>query len=118
MFLLQVEPHYGTEYHVEKIARPVLISWKNCAFNDELKLPKPNDLIDRDNKMVNNDPQRENQLPELFLLIERIRMKAWFLPCTHFKLPRAFLNIKFFIPSLVSSNSRNCQRTCNNFKLL
>ena len=112
MFLLQVEPHYGTEYHVEKIARPVLISWKNCAFNDELKLPKPNDLIDRDNKMVNNDPQRENQLPELFLLIERIRMKAWFLPCTHFKLPRAFLNIKFFIPSLVSSNSRNC--TINN----
>jgi secreted Zn-dependent insulinase-like peptidase len=58
------------------------------------------------------DHQRENGLPELFLFVERIRMKAWFLPCTYFKLPRAFLYIKFYVPSLVSSNSRNC--TINN----
>ena len=110
--LLQVEPHYGTEYHVEKIPRTVLMSWRNCSFNDELKLPKPNDLIDRNNKMVPCDQQRENDLPELFLLIERIRMKAWFLPCTQYKLPRAFLYIKFYVPSLVSSNSRSS--TINN----
>ena len=88
------------------------MSWRNCAFNDELKLPQPNDLIDRKSEMVAPDVQRENSLPVLFLYLERIRMKAWFLPCTHFKLPRAFLYLKFYIPSLVSSNSRSC--TINN----
>ena len=109
---MQVEPHYGTEYHVEKIPRTILMSWRNCSFNEELKLPQPNDLIDRKNEMVTPDLTRENGLPELFLYLERIRMKAWFLPCTQFKLPRGFLYIKFYIPSLVSCNSRTC--TINN----
>lgn len=101
---------------MEKISPTVLSSWRNCSFNDELKLPQPNDLIDRHLEMVNapklTREEAEKNLPELFLLIDRIRMKAWFLPCTYFKLPRTFLYIKFSAPSLVSSNSRNC--TINN----
>ena len=62
--------------------------------------------------MVQKDSKRENGLPELFMLIDRIRMKAWFLPCTYFKLPRAFIYIKLSAPTLVSSTSRNC--TINN----
>ena len=46
-FQSHVEPHYGTEYHVEKIDSSILHTWHNCGINSELEVPRPNDLIDK-----------------------------------------------------------------------
>ena len=46
-FATHVEPHFGTEYHVEKIPQNVLHTWHNCGLNSDLRVPRPNDLIDK-----------------------------------------------------------------------
>jgi secreted Zn-dependent insulinase-like peptidase len=65
--------------------------------NDDLKVPRPNDLMDKSPKMVAFDCQREHAMPELVLHMERIRMRAWYLPNTKLKLTKAFTFIKFSI---------------------
>ena len=51
-FATHVEPHFGTEYHVEKIPNEILDKWHNCGSNIDLNLPKPNLLIDNNPQMV------------------------------------------------------------------
>ena len=33
-FVSQVEEHFGTEYHVEKISDETIKSWRNCGVNE------------------------------------------------------------------------------------
>ena len=51
-FFVQTEPHFGTDYEVEKIPDDIIKSWKNCGTNPAHKLPTPNDLIDREMTIV------------------------------------------------------------------
>ena len=41
--------------------------------------------------------------PDLFLLLNRVRMKAWFLHDSVFKLPKSFLFVKFCLGSASTS---------------
>jgi hypothetical protein len=43
----QVEPHYGTEYQVEKIPKDVLSDWRSSSTDSQLRLPDANELIDK-----------------------------------------------------------------------
>ena len=63
-FFSQVEPHYGTDYQVEKIPKDVILSWKSGPTNPQLKLPQTNELIDK------------NQIRfQIFLKIENFYMQ-------------------------------------------
>ena len=94
VFISQVEPHYGTEYQMEKIPPTTLNSWRKNTTNDELKLPRQNTLLDKDPTLLQIEAK---PLPVLFLMMERIRMRAWYMPASSetFKIPKSFLFIKF-----------------------
>ena len=99
-FATHVEPHYGTEYHVEKIDNAVLTQWRQCGLNCELRVPRPNDFIDKEafSKIVeiSNASKREDALPELFLNVDRIRFRAWHMPNTKSKIVKAHTFVKFY----------------------
>ena len=99
-FATHVEPHYGTEYHVEKIDNAVLTQWRQCGLNCELRVPRPNDFIDKEafSKIVeiSNASKREDALPELFLNVDRIRFRAWHMPNTKSKIVKAHVFVKFY----------------------
>ncbi len=106
-FASKVEPHFGTEYHTEKISDLALASWRRCGINPAHRLPVSNALIDRRLAMASQaDPAREDGLPELFLLLERIRMKSWYLPATRFGLAKAFSYLQFSCPDLASKDAK------------
>ena len=42
---MQVEPHYGTEYHVDRITEETLSEWRGAGHNPAFSLPQPNPLI-------------------------------------------------------------------------
>ena len=93
---------------MEKIDSSVLHSWHNCGLNGDLRVPRPNDLIDKGpQKMaLNVDPMREDGgMPELFLNCERIRFRAWHMPNTKMKIPKAFTFLNFY------STSKMCVKT-------
>ena len=50
--------------------------------------------------------QRCQGLPELFLLLDRIRFKSWYLPATQYKLAKAHVNVQFSCPELASQDAR------------
>lgn len=54
-FATHVEPHFGTEYHVEKIEANVLAKWHECGIQPELRVPRPNDLIDKNQNIATVD---------------------------------------------------------------
>ena len=97
-FATHVEPHYGTEYHVEKIDNAVLTQWRQCGLNCELRVPRPNDFIDKEAKVVeiSNASMREDALPELFLNVDRIRFRAWHMPNTKSQIVKAHTFVKFY----------------------
>ena len=108
--MLKVEPHFGAEYHVEKIPLDLIKQWRHCGTNNHHQLPKPNDLLDRKMELVSIDSKRhsKNSLPELFLMLDRIRMKAWFKPAIHFKLAKSFVYLKFHCTELAAKNAKSC----------
>lgn len=108
VFTLKVEPHFGTEYHVERIGEEVLNRWRNCGRNEEHKLPGPNNLIDKEMAMVPTDVVRESGLPDLLIYHKRINFLAWFLPATSSKLPKAFVCLKISHPELASKDATSC----------
>lgn len=59
-FVTEVEPHYGTEYHMEKIPDDVISGWKKCGINPDHSLPKPNELIDYDMEIVEIEDQKRH----------------------------------------------------------
>ena len=67
-----VEPHYGTEYHVDRIAEESLAQWRNTAQNSAFFLPPANPLISSLQPTLTN-PARTFRQPELFCLLDRIR---------------------------------------------
>ena len=99
-FSSNVERHFGTAYHVEKISNDVLDQWRQCGLNPDLHLPKPNELINKDPRIVNILPkirESENSMPELFLNMDRIRFRAWHLPNTKLNVPKAYTFLRFQI---------------------
>ena len=80
---------------MEKIPNEILDQWHQCGTNPELNLPKPNLLIDNSPKIVPVDPQREDAMPELFLNMERVRIRAWHMPFTKLKIPKSFSFMRF-----------------------
>ncbi len=95
-FATHVEPHFGTEYHVEKIEPGVLEAWNDCETSAEHKVPRPNDLICKNPQLISlQDPKRADGMPELFLNMERIRYRAWHMPNVQLKIPKAFTFVKF-----------------------
>lgn len=106
----QVEQHFGTDYHVEKMPEGLLEQWRNCGVNAQHRHPAPNDLIDRDAKSGGDaaavDPAREKGLPELFLLLDRIRMRCWHLPAA--ATAKSFFHLKLSAPELSSVNAKSC----------
>ena len=67
-----VEPHYGTEYHVDRIAEESLAEWRNAGHNSAFFLPPPNPLI-CSIQPPTPAPARTFRQPELFCLMDRIR---------------------------------------------
>ena len=65
-----------------------------------------NCLIDRNQKMEQISSQRCQGLPELFLLLDRIRFKSWYLPATQYKLAKAHVYVQFSCPELASQDAR------------
>ena len=119
-FSSNVEPHFGTAYHVEKISNDVLDQWHQCGLNPDLHLPKPNELINKDPKIVNiggggpNDPKtRENAMPELFLNMDRIRFRAWHLPNTKLNVPKAYTFLRFQIRESAQRQSAKLSCLCS-----
>ena len=77
-FVSQVEEHFGTEYHVEKISDETIKAWRNCGVNEHHRwaaehfarlpmflysyffvgssIPAPNDLIDRSGVLIDLPP--------------------------------------------------------------
>ena len=67
----KVEPHYGTEYHTDRIAEDSLAQWRAAGTNPAFFLPPPNPLICSPQPPLL--PTRTFRQPELFCLLERIR---------------------------------------------
>ena len=67
-----VEPHYGTEYHVDRIAEESLAEWRSAGHNSAFFLPPPNPLI-CSILPPTPAPARTFRQPELFCLMDRIR---------------------------------------------
>ena len=67
-----VEPHYGTEYHVDRIAEESLAEWRSAGHNSAFFLPPPNPLI-CSIQPPTPAPARTFRQPELFCLMDRIR---------------------------------------------
>lgn len=103
-FATHVEPHFGTEYHVEKIDAAVLAKWHACGLHPDLKVPRPNDLIDKTQEVLLQEDSKtmmglEEMMPELLFNMERIRFRAWHMPNTKMKIPKAFTFLKFYSTS-------------------
>ena len=69
----KVEPHYGTEYHTDRIGEDSLAQWRAAGHNPAFFLPPPNPLICSLHQTALPTPARNFRQPELFCLLERIR---------------------------------------------
>ena len=71
----KVEPHYGTEYHTDRIPEDSLAQWRAAGTNPAFFLPPPNPLICSPPDQAGQGalPARNFRQPELFCLLERIR---------------------------------------------
>ena len=70
----KVEPHYGTEYHVDRIPEETLAQWRNAGSNPAFSLPLPNPLIcAKPQHPPSSGPTRSFRQPELFCYLDRIR---------------------------------------------
>ena len=72
-----VEPHYGTEYHIDRIPEDSLAQWRAAGHNPAFFLPPPNPLICSPclapDQSAGLASARNFRQPELFCLLERIR---------------------------------------------
>ena len=68
----KVEPHYGTEYHVDRIPAETLEQWRSAGHNPVFSLPPPNPLICTSPQHPAG-PIRNFRQPELFCYLDRIR---------------------------------------------
>ncbi|XP_071749609.1 insulin-degrading enzyme isoform X2 [Lepeophtheirus salmonis] len=99
----QVENHFGTDYHIEKIPEPVVNSWKTVPLHPDLTLPHKNEFIIMNEISLVPYSSREKHLPDLIADLERIRTRVWFLPSTSkYEVPNSYLFFKF---SSMESNS-------------
>ena len=111
---VQVEPHYGTEYHVDRISEETLSQWRNAGHNPAFSLPPPNPLIcTSPNSSTVAKPSRNFRQPELFCLLDRIRTRCWFMPDFRFLVPKCFIYLKYS-----SSTAYHSPRDCNLNNLL
>ncbi len=85
---------------MEKIPPDTIKEWKFCEANPELKAVKPNEFLDKNPRLITPDAMRESGMPELFLYMERIRMRSWFMPSTRLKLNKAYAFIKMSYPRM------------------
>ena len=85
---------YSTTFS-EKTTNAILLRLRDLIVEQ-------NCLIDRSGKMVTVSNERLQGLPELFLLLDRIRFKSWYLPATQYKLAKAHVNVQFSCPELAS----------------
>lgn len=89
---------------MEKIDAEVLAKWHHCGTHPELQVPVPNDLIDKSPALLIEDSNKtaislgllEEMMPELVFNMERIRFRAWHLPNTKMKIPKALTFLKFY----------------------
>ena len=89
---------YSTTFS-EKTTNAILLRLRDLMVEQ-------NCLIDRSAKMVAVSNERLQGLPELFLLLDRIRFKSWYLPATQYKLAKAHVNVQFSCPELASLDAR------------
>ena len=89
---------YSTTFS-EKTTNAILLRLRDLMVEQ-------NCLIDRSAKMVAVSNERLQGLPELFLLLDRIRFKSWYLPATQYKLAKAHVNVQFSCPELASFDAR------------
>ena len=89
---------YSTTFS-EKTTNAILLGLRDLMVEQ-------NCLIDRSAKMVAVSNERLQGLPELFLLLDRIRFKSWYLPATQYKLAKAHVNVQFSCPELASLDAR------------
>ena len=89
---------YSTTFS-EKTTNAILLRLRDLMVEQ-------NCLIDRSAKMVAVSNERLQGLPELFLLLDRIRFKSWYLPATQYKLAKAHVNVQFSCPELASHDAR------------
>ena len=76
----KVEPHYGTEYHIDRIPEDSLAQWRAAGHNPAFFLPPPNPLICSPSlapaQAALSPPARNFRQPELFCLLDRIRQHS------------------------------------------
>ena len=112
--IVQVEPHYGTEYHIDRISEETLSQWRNAGHNSAFSLPPPNPLICTSPSISTvAKPSRNFRQPELFCLLDRIRTRCWFMPDFRFLVPKCFIYLKYS-----SSYAYHSPRDCNLNNLL
>ena len=70
----KVEPHYGTEYHLDRVSEEVLASWRRPGTNPAFSLPPPNPLLCRAPRPGPAPGLRTYRQPELFCLLDRVRL--------------------------------------------
>ena len=64
--VLQTEPHFGTDYEVERIPDDTIKAWKACGVNPAHRLPAPNEFIDQEMRLARHpEPkcQAQRSLP-------------------------------------------------------
>ena len=101
-----MEPHYGTEYHVDRISEETLTGWRNAGQNNAFSLPPPNPLICSDPRQP-SAPIKIFRQPELFCLLGRIRTRAWLMPDFRFLVPKCYVYMKYCSP-LAYKSPRMC----------
>lgn len=106
---MQVEPHYGTEYHVDRITEETLSEWRGAGHNPAFSLPQPNPLICSAPSHIPRAPGgRNRRQPELFCLLDRIRTRSWWMLDTRFLVPKCYVHLKFS-----SATAYHSPRDCN-----
>jgi len=103
----KVEAHYGTEFHIDRISDDMISQWRNAGTNTDFSLPKPNPLISAVPTLIRT-PTNNTRQPELFMFLDRIRTRAWYMPDQRFLVPKTYVYLKFCSP-----NAYRSPRECN-----
>jgi insulysin len=93
-----VEPWYGTNYAIEKLADHNLKMLRECGLNEAFRLPNKNEFIPSDLSLVNHNDSHE-LLPKLPRVVHSTNLtRLWYKEDTKFLLPKAIYKFEIRNP--------------------
>ena len=96
------EPWYGTEHSVESIDDGDVRAWRECALNEALRLPSPNQFIPTDFGLVDLPEGAEATCAVPRIIHESDMCKLWYKPDTRFKTPKGHVTVSVVSPECYS----------------